>query len=61
MYNKIYDYLDDKIYDLFMEFQDEMDIESGDIEPLDNWKMMQAMADLAIIIQDIMEKQKGDE
>ena len=58
MKTKILKMLDDSIYEIFRECQNEMGIKSGDIEPLDDYELMKKMNELAKMINNILNKQK---
>lgn len=58
MKTKILEMLDDKIYEIFLDCQNEMGINSGDVEPLDEFELITKMNELADKIIDILNKQK---
>jgi len=57
MYNAIFDKLQDKVTDIFIEMQDELGITCGDCAPLDEIALDDAEGELAEIIADMLKKQ----
>jgi len=53
--------LKDRIEDIFIDFQNAMEIKSGDITPLDAMELEKRERSLAIMIADILVHQKGDD
>lgn len=44
--------------DIFIKFQDKLDIANGDIEPLLQWELIEQMENLTDIIITVLEKQQ---
>lgn len=53
--------LKDRIEDIFIDFQNAMEIKSGDITPLDALELEKKESGLATMIADILVYQKGDD
>ena len=58
MKNKIASMLDDCIYEIFLECQNELEITFGDVEPIDEIKLNRLINELAEHVSNILEKQK---
>lgn len=50
--------LDDKVTDIFIELQNELNIKEGDCSPLDGYRLLVSETNLAEIIAGIILKQK---
>lgn len=59
MNEKIFEMLEEKINDIFLEIQEEEGIESGDIMPLDSYVLENLTMELAETIASVIEFQKG--
>lgn len=55
----IMELLNDKIEDVFLELQDELEIEDGDIQPSDYFKLNELLEELATHIETVVKYQKG--
>jgi len=53
--------LKDRVEDIFIDFQNAMEIKSGDISPLDMLELEKRECSLATMIADILVYQKGDD
>ena len=51
----------DRVNDIFVDFQNAMEIKSGDISPLDVLELQKRERSLAMMITDILVHQKGDD
>ena len=60
MRDKIKDLLDEKVNEVFIECQSEMSITSGDIAPEMALRLDEELENVAEMITDIVEMQKGD-
>lgn len=58
MNDKVRALLEDKVNDIFLEMQKELNIQSGDISPLMSLKLNDSMEDLATIITDVLKSQQ---
>ena len=55
---KIYNLLDEKVNEIFYQMQNEMNIENGDITPLEFFDLDNSLKDLANKIESILKNQK---
>ena len=56
--NKVFNELSLSVNDIFLKFQDELDIMSGDIDPLTHWELIKRMESLSDLIFEILESQQ---
>lgn len=54
-------FLQERIEDLFIDFQNALQVKSGDIDPMDSLQLQQKEEQLAGVITEILVKQKGDD
>jgi len=57
MYDMIFEKLQDKVTDIFLEMQEELGITCGDCAPLDEFALDNAESELAEIIANILRRQ----
>lgn len=57
----VIDRLKDKVEDIFIEFQQVLEVKSGDVDPMDSLQLQQKEEQLARVITDILVKQKGED
>lgn len=61
MRDKIKDLLDEKVNEVFLEMQSELDIQDGGIEPMMALRLDEELDKLTEMIRDILGMQKGAE
>ena len=52
--------LEEKINEIFLEMQEKFNIKHGDVEPLDEYELMEKNIEMSIIIGKILRKQGGE-
>ena len=53
--------LQDRVEDIFIDFQQALQVKSGDVDPMDSLRIQQIEDQLAGLITDILVQQKGDD
>lgn len=53
--------LQDRVEDIFIDFQQALKVKSGDVDPMDSLRLQQIEDQLAGLITDILVQQKGDD
>lgn len=52
--------LEEKINEIFLEMQEKFNIKHGDVEPLDEYELMEKNIEMSVIIGKILRKQGGE-